>query len=308
VAPTVPAKRRGAPQLAVVGHVNIDRFLLAHELPRRDRTVPIHRQEVRLGGTAGNIARAAAREGVQVGLVGAVGDDFPEAFRAMLRSEGIDLAGLQTVSGVPSPACFIVEDGRGGQSTLIDQGPFADERHYRFDPRHVRAATFAHLTTGPPDSLLKLAEAVRGGPRLAADPAQEIHYRWDRPRLRRLLEASEILFGNRAELARAVKLLDVGSVRSLLDTVPLVVGTLGPGGAFAWSRRGRETVPGLRPEALRQVTGAGDAFRGGFWSGWIAGRPVRDCLIQGVRTATGWIEGTGSLADGPSLPAARSAP
>lgn len=293
--PAPPAARF---DLAVVGHVNIDRFLFAHELPRRDRTVPLRRQAVRLGGTAGNIARAAAREGVRVALVGAVGADFPDAFRATLRTEGIDLTGLETVADVASPTCFVVEDGRGGQTTLIDQGPFADERRYRFDPSHLQRVPFAHLTTGPPDALLKLAEAVRGGPRLAADPAQEIHYRWDRPRLARLLESSELLFGNRAELARAAKLLGVANVRTLLERVPLVVGTLGPGGAFALSRRGPERVPGLRPRALRQVTGAGDAFRGGFWSGWIRGRPVRDCLLQGVRTATTWIEGTGSLADG----------
>jgi ribokinase len=308
----MPARRGPRPprsplDLAVVGHVNVDRFLLAPHLPARDRTVPLRGQRVCLGGTAGTIARVAAREGLHVGLVGAVGGDFPAEFRRTLRQEGIDLTGLRTVAGQHSSTCFIVEDGRGGQMTLIDQGVFADGGGFVFPDAPVRRARWAHLTTGPPDALLALAEQLHGGPRLAADPAQEIHYRWDGPRLRRLLQTSEILFGNRAELQRAARLLGISGVRRLIDHVPLVVGTAGRDGSIGYSRAGIVPMPARVPRSLRQVTGAGDAFRGGFYLGWLGGLPLRECLAMGGETAARWIEGRGTLG-GPKEPRVPAVP
>jgi sugar/nucleoside kinase (ribokinase family) len=224
-----------------------------------------------------------------------VGGDFPAEFRRTLRSEGIDLRGLRTIRGQSTPTCFIVEDGHGGQMTLIDQGVFADGAGFVFAPAPVRRAAFAHLTTGPPEALLELAEQLHGGPRIAADPAQEIHYRWDGPKLRRLLAASEVLFGNASELRRAARLLGVSGPAKLVERVPLVVGTLGARGSIAFTRIGREQIPARRPVRIRQVTGAGDAFRGGFYLGWCGGLPLRECLAMGGETAARWIEGDGSL-------------
>ncbi|MCI4367292.1 MAG: PfkB family carbohydrate kinase [Thermoplasmata archaeon] len=284
--------------LSVVGHVNLDRFLLAPHLPVRDRTVPLNGQRLCLGGTAGNIARVAAGQGLRVGLSAGVGGDFPPAFRRLLQREQIDLRGLRTVRGGHTPSCFIVEDGRGGQMTLIDQGVFADSAGFTFDPGPVRRAAFAHLTTGPPEALLALADRLHGGPRLAADPAQEIHYRWDRSKLRRLLGACEVLFGNEAELRRAAKLLGLSGPKRLVEQVPLVIGTLGPDGSVAFRRGGTDRMPAREPRRIQQVTGAGDAFRGGFYLGWCGGLPVRECLAMGGETAARWIEGNGSLATG----------
>ncbi|MCI4320877.1 MAG: PfkB family carbohydrate kinase, partial [Thermoplasmata archaeon] len=76
---------RAAPQksgdLLVAGHTIIDRYWDVASLPQRDRTVPVEGVRVRLGGTAANIARAAAGRGLRTALVGRVGDDFPEEFR-----------------------------------------------------------------------------------------------------------------------------------------------------------------------------------------------------------------------------------
>lgn len=280
-----------------MGHVNLDRFLFADRLPDPERTTPLRGQAVHLGGTATNIARAAARVGLRTALVSAVGPDFPPAFAATLRGEGIDLSGVKHRSDRASSTCFIVEDGRGGQMTLIDQGPLADGLRAPFSASVARSASFVHLTTGPPAAVLALARAVRGRARLAVDPAQEIHYRWNAVDLRRLLAEAEVLFGNRTEIAAAADLLGLSGPRALLDRVPLIVGTLGPAGAVAYSRRGTERVPGRKARRVRQVTGAGDAFRGGFYGGWIRGAPVRRCLEGGVRSATRWIEGSGSLSD-----------
>ena len=277
--------------LVVVGHTNLDHFFHVGSLPATDRTVPLEDREVRLGGTAANIARVASRLGVRTSLVSQVGPDFPPEFRRMLLQEGIDLTAFRTVTHARSPACFIVESAAGEQVTLIDQGPMGKDFGVPVPSALLARAGWVHLATGDPEYQLKiLREARRLGLRVAADPAQEIHYRWRPEPLRTLLEGSELFFANRDELSRALALLRLDGVRDMLQIVPIVVETRGASGALAWTRAGSVKVPSARPRAIRQVTGAGDGFRGGFYAGWFRGDPLQDCLRYGTWAAARWLE------------------
>jgi len=298
------APRNGPAQrldLLVVGHVNIDRFLDVARLPAPDRTVPVLGARDRLGGTAANIALAASHWGVRTGLSSRVGEEFPETFEHELARAGIDTRGLVRVRGERSPTCFVVEDGRGGQLTLIDQGAMGDARRAPVPQALLRRTRWVHLATGDPAYQLRLLAAARKlGRPVAVDPAQEIHYRWGARPLRVLLEGAEILFGNVAELRRAAELLGVSGVDRLTDIVPLVIETRGPRGAVAHSRAGPPIErPAVRPRRVRQVTGAGDAFRGGFYAGWFAGQPLDRCLSAGLRSAGAWVEHGGHFGRAP---------
>ena len=291
---TPRASSVGAPldlDLVVVGHTNLDHFFHVERLPASDRTVPLRDRETRLGGTAANIARAAARLGVRTSLVSQVGPDFPAQFRRVLAQEGVDLSAFETVAGARSPACFIVESTRGEQVTLIDQGPMEKDQGLPVPSSVLSRTGWVHLATGDPHYQLRvMEEARRRGARIVADPAQEIHYRWDGAALRRLLGGSELFFANRDELARALELLRLGSTKELLEVVPTVVETRGVRGATAWTRAGSIQVPAVRPRRVRQVTGAGDGFRGGFYAGWFRGDPLRECLRYGSWAAARWLE------------------
>ncbi|HEY6238764.1 MAG TPA: PfkB family carbohydrate kinase [Thermoplasmata archaeon] len=294
--------------LLVVGHTNVDHILHVPRLPARDRTVPVKGRETRLGGTAANIARSAAGWGVRTGLVSRVGTDFPPGFRAVLEQERVDLRGLAIDPTFPSSSCYIAEDGQGGQWTLIDQGPMRDEAEFTVPEALFAEAPWTHLTTGAPRYLFHVKEAVdRAGGRVAVDPAQEVHYRWSGPEMARLLEGAEILFGNDHEIRQVLTLLRAQRPEDLLDRVPLIVMTRGGRGVTAVSRTGRTSIAAERPRRLRQVTGAGDAFRGGFYAGWFEGTPLVDCLRAGTRSARRWIEGADPAvpARSPSRPTRR---
>lgn len=302
-APRAPFEDRpGEVDLAVFGHINLDHFLHVDALPAADRTVPISAQETHLGGTATNLARSAAAWGVRTAILSRVGDDFPPEYWALLQREHIDLSAVERVAGVASSCCYIVEDGRGGQMTLIHQGPMGSARSAPLPATRISTARWLHLATGDPDYQLRLAKMARArGVRVSIDPAQEIHYRWDAPRFRRLAESAEILFGNASEIDRAVTLLGARSRSGLLEHVPMVVETRGGEGAVAHTRTGPVRVPAVRPRPLRQVTGAGDAFRGGFFAAWFGGQTVRHCLVAGTRSAARW------MSEGSRAPRAREA-
>ena len=278
--------------LLVSGHINIDRFLSIRSFPSVDRTVPVLEHRMELGGTATNIARSASRLGVATGLVARVGDGFPEPFLSELAASGIDLRGVERVRGTPTPTCYILEETGGAQRTLIDQGAMAHPRYPRTPPPWLKEYSWLHLTTADPEFQLRLASSARErGVHVAADPAQEIHYRWDRRSFRRLLSNAELLFGNRGEIARAAEFVGARRPEALLEFVPVVVRTEGQHGASAYSRAERAHVPPVRPRRVRTLVGAGDAFRGGFYAGWFAGQPLSRCLTAGVRSAGQWIEG-----------------
>jgi sugar/nucleoside kinase (ribokinase family) len=288
--PSSPPERPS--DLLVAGHVNVDRFLRVDQFPAADRTVPVVTSRAELGGTAANIARVASGYGVPTGLVARLGDGFPAEFSEVLRKARIDLRGIEFVPGRSTPTCYIVEDSRGGQRTLIDQGSMEDDRgpYRRLPP--LTDYSWLHLTTGPPAAHRALARRARAaGVRVAVDPAQEIHYRWSASGFRQLLGEAEVLFGNGSEMLKAQDLAGVDSPEELLALVPLIVRTEGAHGATAFSRSGTVHVPAPRPRRSRTIVGAGDAFRGGFYAAWFAGQPLEGTLVAGVRAATRWIEG-----------------
>lgn len=278
--------------LLVSGHVIIDRFLSVRSFPAADRTVPVLRGRAELGGTATNIVRAASRLGVATGLVARVGDGFPDEYIATLERAGVDVRGLERVRGEPTPTCYIVEDEKGSQRTLIDQGVMGDASKAPVPTGWLPEYDWLHLTTADPRYQLRLQRAARAcGLKVSADPAQEIHYRWDRRSFRQLLSGSEILFGNRSEIARALEFVGGHRAEDLLEFVPLLIRTEGHRGASAFSRAGSVHVPATRPTRVRTLVGAGDAFRGGFYAAWFAGQPLASCLTAGTRSSARWIEG-----------------
>jgi sugar/nucleoside kinase (ribokinase family) len=276
--------------LAVVGHVNLDHMLEVERLPLADRTVPVRSRRTLLGGTAANLALAATRWGVRTALISRVGGDFPPEFLDRLRSAHVDIRGVERVDGPSSSACIIVHDARGRQMTLIDQGPMRDARRAIVPERVLADCGWIHLTTGEPGYIRRIQEwAAAHGVPTSVDPAQEVHYRWNRSSLRPLLAGAEIFFGNESEVLAATRMMRAASPRDLTEVVPLVVMTRGRRGARAYFRGGRVDVPARRTRRGLDPTGAGDAFRGGFYSGWFAGQPLGACLRAGHRAAARWL-------------------
>jgi sugar/nucleoside kinase (ribokinase family) len=271
--------------------VNVDRFFRVPHLPSPERTVPLDGMHTALGGPAATIARSASAQGVATGLISRIGADFPSAYWDRLVHEGIDLSGVERVAGARSSSCYIFEDGRGHQTTVIDQGPLGDAAKARLPSALLARTGAVHLTTGDPAYLLRLkADALQRGIRVAVDPSQEIHYRWDARQLRSLVDGAEILFGNREEIRRATTLLGVSSLHALTERVPMVVVTLGRSGSVAYTRAGTVRAATARVGRPQQVTGAGDSFRGGFYAAWLQGATLPRVLAAGNAAAARWMQ------------------
>jgi ribokinase len=281
-------------ELLVVGHLNLDHEMEVPSLPGMDRTSPVLNRQVFIGGPAGNIARWSAKLGLKVALSSFVGKDFPEEYMQLLRNEGVDVSRVSVRKGFLTPACWIARDREGRQVTMIDQAAMEGTGSQPLPD--LEGIGWVHLATGDPRYQLKVARAARKLKiPVACDPAQEIHYRWSSGELRELFSMSEIFFGNLSELSAATEKLGLDRSEDIVKMVPLAVVTMGARGACAFSRRGTFRCPSARVKRARGVTGAGDAFRGGFYSGWLHGERLEKCLKMGAEAGTAVIRTPRSL-------------
>jgi ribokinase len=110
------------PAVIVVGSINVDLVTYTEHLPAPGGTVIGGTFSLGHGGKGANQAVGAARLGARSFLVGQVGkDDFGEAARAELESEGVILDGLRTSPG-PTGVAQILVDARGENLISVASG------------------------------------------------------------------------------------------------------------------------------------------------------------------------------------------
>lgn len=122
------SKAKPQSRVVVVGSLNLDYFTRVEALPRPGETVAAERLNRFRGGKGANQAIAAARQGCEVTLVGAVGtDEGGGAYRRALEEEGIRTDHIRTAPGETGSA-FITVDREGENMIVIAAGANAELR------------------------------------------------------------------------------------------------------------------------------------------------------------------------------------
>lgn len=157
-------------RFVVVGSLNFDIISRVKGLPRRHEKVTALEMSLCPGGSAANTAYWLARDGADVCIVGAVGDD----------SFGQDcIQSLQQV-GVDTSAVVIVPQARTGLATvwvtardkrmITVQGPPTDHALGSFDTSNLGTSDIIHVAARPSQALLDLCNrAVDTGARISLE-------------------------------------------------------------------------------------------------------------------------------------------
>lgn len=240
--PTALDSERGdSTRLMVVGSCNMDLTARTRRLPQAGETVIAPSLIRRSGGKGSNQAVAAARQGLTVSLVSAVGDDpFGAEILSGLVDEGVDVSHVVTVPG-PSGIAMIVVDDAGENTIVVSPGA----------GHHV---TLEGCDLSAPDAVLAQLEIPL---EVVADAAQQTSGMF-------CLNASPFA-ALPASLEQRCDLIIVNETeyeagRAQLDAARLVCVTLGAAGARLMER-GRQVASAPSPavDAIDTV-GAGDAF------------------------------------------------
>lgn len=218
-----------------------------------------------LGGAASYFALAASLF-TPVRLVGVVGEDFPEAHVALLRRHRVDLAGLQRAAGDTFRWAGRYDYDLNVAHTLVTRlNVFADFQPHL--PDAYRDTAFVYLANIQPSLQLNVLEQVRRPTFVGLDSMNFwIGNPQTRAALSRVIERVDAVFMNDAEIRQYTSRYNLlEAARQVLAQGPRVVLIKkGEHGALAVSREGLFLAAAYPLEVVKDPTGAGDSFAGGF--------------------------------------------
>ncbi len=222
-----------------------------------------------LGGAA-TYGAVAASLFAPVHLVGVVGADFPEGHLEFLRKRGIDLAGLQIITGGHTFRW------KGDYNTDLNQA-VTHETHLgvfeHFDPKlpkNYREAQYVFLANINPELQLATLEQVKQ-PKLVLCDTMNLWINIARDHVLKVFGRADVAVLNDGEarmLTEQDNLIRAG--RELLTLGPrAVIVKKGEHGALMFTADGIFAAPSYPLEQVVDPTGAGDSFAGAFM-GYLA--------------------------------------
>ena len=222
-----------------------------------------------LGGAA-DYSGVAASFFAPVELVGVVGDDFPAAHLEFLKSRGIDLAGVQVVSGGKTFrwAGYYDFDLNIAHTLDTQLNVFADFRLSL--PDAYKQAKYVFLANIDPVLQLEVLSQVEN-PALTVCDTMNFWIEGKRDALLEVLKRVDIAFMNDAEARQLTGELSViKAAKALMALGPkTVIIKKGEHGALLFSGDQHFAAPSYPLEDIADPTGAGDSFAGGF-IGYVA--------------------------------------
>jgi len=296
-----------APEVVVVGSLNMDLVARAARLPVPGETVAGTGFATVPGGKGANQAVAAARLGARTAMVGCTGDDaFGPPLRAGLEADGIDCGAVRAAPGVSTGVALIVVDDAGRNGIVVVPGANGLLRPADVDAAEplLRAARIVVLQLETPlDAVLHAARRARAlGKLVLLNPAPA------RPLPRGLLALVDWLVPNETEAA-ALTGLAVGSPAEAAQAgralraagAGAVLVTLGASGVVSVGPEGERHDAAPRVQAV-DTTAAGDTFIGGLCAALVGGKPLPAAVAFGQAAAAICVTRAGAQ---PSIPFAR---
>lgn len=288
-------------EIITMGRLGVDLYPLESGVPLGSVT----RFGRFLGGSAANVAVAAARHGRRVALVSRTGDDeFGRYLREELERLGVSSEFVDVVDRLPTPITFCEIHPPDHFPITFYRYPKAPDLEIEADTLDVAAITGSGLlwvtTTGlsdePSRSAHHRALEARGRSR---HTILDLDYRdqfWAGPDEARaaigeVLPHVDVVVGNLAECEVAVGETDPdAAAQALLERGPdLAIVKLGPDGVLGVDDSGSVRVPPVEVEVVNGL-GAGDAFGGALCHGLLAGWPVRE-ILEFANTAGAIVAG-----------------
>lgn len=262
-----------------------------------------------IGGSAGNIAAALARQDIRVGLVSRVSDDAVGRYcLAELARHGVETGHVRQVGGERRTSLALTETRASDCQTVLYRNGAAD---FALTEADALAVDFAGVAALVVTGTALAADPSRAATTLAMSRAREagalvvldIDYRaysWAGPDeaaalCRQAAEASDIVIGNDVEfglLAGGPALGAAFARRLAMQGALFSVYKRGAEGCTTFTADYQFSTPIFPVKALKP-TGAGDGFMGGLLAGLAQGHILETAVRRGAATAAMIVSGIG---------------
>jgi sugar/nucleoside kinase (ribokinase family) len=266
--PVVPP-RSSSRQFDVVGlgESSLDFVAVVAGPVPSDAKLPLDRFEMMPGGQTATALVACARLGHHARYVGGLGRDEAGTFiRQSLERESVDVAAVSK-DGVPSRvAVVLVDSGSGTRTVLERRDPRLSLEAHEIDESVIVSGRILLVDCVDVEASIVAARmARRAGIPVIVDAERP------GPRVEELLREIDVIIVARSFLDSISPGASPGHALERIARgyqPALAVATLGREGSLA-RFEGREIRTPAIDVSVVDTTGAGDAFRGGFASGWL---------------------------------------
>jgi adenosine kinase len=248
------------------------------------------------GGIAPNIAYTLALLGERPRLWAAVGEDFAE-YRQWLESKGVDTAGARVIPGEFTASFFVNTDRDNCQIASFYPGAMAHAAELSLLELENDRPDLVMISPNDPHAMRQYGvESQEMGIPYIYDPSQQI-VRMSAEELREGIVGAYAIFVNDYESALVEKMTGLTPetiiARNAQDERAFVVVTRGADGVTVYTKAGLVHAPVVPPVQIVDPTGVGDAFRGGFLTGFAHGLDFTTCAQMGALAATYCLEQRG---------------
>lgn len=269
--------------ILVIGSLNADLVVKSPRFPQPGETISGGDLQIIPGGKGANQAVAAARQGVNVAMIGRVGSDsFAPFLVENLKANQVNVSHV-TVDKSATGTAIIVVDSNGQNSIVLSPGANGN-----VSPADVDSASFLtskllllQLEIPTPTVLHATQQARRYGLTVILNPAPAKSLPAE------LLSNVDILIPNESELALLTGLpvtdvvsAELAAKEILKQGVKTVIVTLGSKGAVLVTDTQVTQVDSYKVNVV-DTTAAGDAFIGGFASALLSGKSLEDSVRYG---------------------------
>jgi adenosine kinase len=245
----------------------------------------------RRGGNAPNIAYTLALLGERPHIMASVGEDFAE-YRTWLESKGIDTSRMKVIPDVFTASFFCNTDRSNAQIASFYPGAMGYASQLSFRQWEGERPDLVVISPNDPEAMKQyVVECRELGFAYLYDPSQQI-VRLTGEDLRAGIEGALSLFVNDYEFSLVQKMTGMTS-QDMLGHLKFMVVTCGKQGSTVYAEGKVYHIPIVPPECIADPTGVGDAFRGGFLTGYSHGWDWEICGQMGALAATYCLEQEG---------------
>lgn len=273
---------------------SFQKHILPDQLHILNVSFMVNKLEKGFGGTAGNIAYTVKLLGGNPLPVSALGQDSAD-YVAHFAKYGINTDGVIQDKTILTASAYITTDNKDNQISAFFPGPL--ERAQELKLTQIAQPIETVLISPTHKNVMRqhLEQSRALGCVTVFDPGQQMSS-FDQNELRTMVTDSDFIIGNDYE----IKLLQEKTgwnVSQIVDKKRTLITTLGEQGSVIRLATGESiSVKSCPPAVCTDPTGAGDAYRAGFFVGFSQNLPIRTCAQMGSVAASFAIECYGTQA------------
>lgn len=247
----------------------------------------VNGMQEKFGGTAGNIAYNLSLLKERPLILATIGKDY-DSYMNWLKKNGILTDYIRIIEDEFTACAYITTDMSDNQITGFNPGAMKYQAGYGLDDFKSKDSIMIIAPGNLQDMVYYSLQCKERGIRYICDPGQSLT-KWTKDDFLQWIKGSMMLISNDYELEMILKLTGLKK-EDLLDFTSILITTFGDRGSRIFMRDGSFDVLAVKPEVVKDPTGAGDAYRAGLIKGIAMGKDIVTSAQIGTVVASYAVE------------------